>query len=123
MGGLVNQNAFKKTFKSPDSVITALIVSIMEIGAFLGSVTTAFIGEHLGRRKTIAIGVCVMIIGALLQATAYERAHLIVGRIVTGYGLGMVNSTAPVMLAEFAPKATRGLCKLVSVSYINFSSS
>lgn len=112
MGGLVNQSAFNKTFKSPDSVMTALIVSIMEIGAFFGSITTAFTGERLGRRKTITIGVSVMIIGALLQATAFQRAHLIVGRIVTGFGLGMVNSTAPVMLAEFAPKATRGLCRL-----------
>jgi len=51
-----------------------------------------------------------MIIGALLQATAYARAHLIVGRIVSGVGMGWINSTVPVFQAEFSPKATRGLC-------------
>lgn len=51
-----------------------------------------------------------MIIGALLQATAYARAHLIVGRIVSGLGMGWINSTVPVFQAEFSPKATRGLC-------------
>lgn len=80
------------------------------MGCFLGSVVTAFVGEELGRRKTIAGGVVVMIIGALLQATAYSRAHMIVARVVTGVGMGAINSTVPVLQAEFAPKATRGLC-------------
>lgn len=88
----------------------SLIVSIMEVGAFLGSMATAIAGQRLGRRKTIAIDVVIMIIGSLLQSTAYTGAHMIVARIVTGFGLGAVNSTVPVMMAEFAPKATRGLC-------------
>lgn len=110
MGGLVNQGAFNATFDSPDSVMTSLIVSIMEVGAFFGSIFTAITAENFGRRKTIAIGVAIMIVGSLLQATAYTREHMIVARIVTGVGLGIVNSTVPVMMAEFAPKATRGLC-------------
>jgi MFS family permease len=81
------------------------------VGAFLGSLATATFGERLGRRKTIAVGVVVMMIGALLQATAYVRAHIIVARIVSGVGMGIINSTVPVYQAEFAPKATRGLCQ------------
>ena len=76
----------------------------------MGSVTTAIVGEQLGRRKTIGAGVIVMIIGALLQATAYTRAHMIVARIVSGFGMGAINSTVPVMQAEFSPKASRGIC-------------
>ena len=117
MGGLVNQTAFNDTFNNPDSVMISLIVSIMEVGAFFGSIATAFVGERLGRRRTISIGVVIMIIGSLLQSTAYTRAHMIVARIVTGFGLGAVNSTVPVMMAEFAPKATRGLCTLPFDSY------
>ena len=113
MGGLVNQKAFNDTFGSPGSTMIALIVSIMEIGAFLGSIFTAIVGEQLGRKRSITIGVAVMIIGAILQATAFTRAHLIVARVVAGIGLGIVNSTVPVMQAEYAPKATRGLCKSV----------
>lgn len=110
MGGLVGQKAFNDTFASPDPTMIGLIVSIMEIGAFLGSICTAVVGENLGRKKSIAIGVMILIFGSLLQATAYTRPHLIVARVVTGIGLGIVNSTVPVMQAEFAPKATRGLC-------------
>lgn len=110
MGGLVSQSAFNDTFTSPNPAMIGLIVSIMEVGAFLGSICTAVVGENLGRRRSIAIGVITLIIGSLLQATAYTRPHLIVARVVAGIGLGIVNSTVPVMQAEFAPKATRGLC-------------
>ena len=85
--------------------------SCLSVGAFLGAVATSTFGEALGRRKTIAVGVTIMIIGALLQATAYARSHLLVARIVSGVGLGIINSTTPVFQSEFSPKATRGLCK------------
>lgn len=61
-----------------------------------------------------------MIIGALLQATAYSRAHMIVARIVSGVGMGFINSTVPVMMAEFAPKATRGIYVCAQLSTLNF---
>lgn len=35
---------------------------------------------------------------------------MIVGRIVAGVGMGTVNSTVPVMQAEFSPKSSRGIC-------------
>ena len=89
-----------------------LIVAIYEVGCFFGSVLTAIVGEQLGRRKSIGGGVIIMIIGALLQATSYTRAQMIVARIVAGVGMGAINSTVPVLQAEFSPKATRGICKL-----------
>ncbi len=90
--------------------MTGLIVAIYEVGCFLGSIATSIFGEHIGRKKSIGIGIIIMIIGALLQATAYSRAHLMVARIISGVGMGFINSTVPVFQAEFSPKATRGLC-------------
>ena len=52
-----------------------------------------------------------MIIGSLLQSTAYRRSHLIVARVVAGFGLGVVNSTSPVLQSEYSPKTNRGLCE------------
>lgn len=44
---------------------------------------------------------------------------MIVSRIVSGMGMGFINSTVPVLQAEFSPKATRGICELLdSVSII-----
>ena len=81
------------------------------VGCFFGSVATSIVGEQLGRRKSIGAGAIVMIIGALLQATAYTRAQMVVARIVSGVGMGAINSTVPVLQAEFSPKATRGICR------------
>jgi len=68
MGGFVGSPAFTDTFGiDPNSDkgtnLIALIVSIFEIGAFIGAVTSSFIGEGLGRRKSILIGVVIMIVG------------------------------------------------------------
>lgn len=125
MGGLVNGAAFDKTFNIDPSSnhgtsLISIIVSIYEIGCFFGAVTTSFIGEALGRKRSIGIGVIIMIVGALLQATSYSVAQMIVARIVSGVGMGFINSTVPVMMAEFAPKATRGIYVCAQLSTLNF---
>ncbi|KAL0932938.1 hexose carrier [Colletotrichum truncatum] len=125
MGGLVTAPAFNSTFDSPDPTMTGLIVAIYEgsnntVGCFFGCVATAFFGERLGRRKSIGIGCLIMVVGAVLQAAAYGRAQLIVGRIVSGVGMGIVNSTVPVLQAEFSPKASRGIYVCAQLSTLNF---
>lgn len=120
MGGMVNGKAFDDTFANPDATMIGVIVAIYEIGCFFGSIATAACGELLGRRKSIAIGCVVMIIGALLQATSYGRVQIIIGRIVSGLGMGAINSTVPVLQAEFSPKATRGIFVCAQLSTLNF---
>jgi MFS family permease len=80
------------------------------VGAFVGAIISSIVGEGLGRRKSIGTGSTIMIIGAILQATSYSRAQLIVGRIVSGIGMGFINSTTPVFQSEFSPQASRGVC-------------
>ncbi|PQE09614.1 sugar transporter STL1 protein [Rutstroemia sp. NJR-2017a WRK4] len=119
MGGLVNSTGFNHTFHNPSPTITGLIVAIYEVGCFLGSVATSIFGEQIGRKKSIGTGVIIMIIGALLQATAYSRAHMVVARVISGVGMGFINSTVPVFQAEFSPKATRGLYVCMQLSTLN----
>ncbi|KAK2026537.1 general substrate transporter [Colletotrichum zoysiae] len=120
MGGLVNAPAFNKTFDSPDPTMTGLIVAIYEVGCFIGCVATAGFGENLGRRGTIRIGCVIMVVGAIIQAASFGRAQMIVGRIVSGVGMGIVNSTVPVLQAEFSPKASRGIYVCAQLSTLNF---
>ena len=74
----------------------------------------------MGRKKNIGAGVVIMIIGALLQATAYTRAHMVVARVVSGVGMGFINSTVPVFQSEYSPKASRGLYVCMQLSTLNF---
>ena len=68
MGGFVNSPAFTGTLgidtkTNAGTNMIALVVAIYEIGCFIGAVTTSFIGEGLGRRKSVLIGVIILIIG------------------------------------------------------------
>jgi MFS family permease len=67
-------------------------VASYNLGCFLGAVFTIFVGNPLGRRRTIFVGSIIMTVGALLQCTSYNLTQLIIGRIVTGWGNGMNTS-------------------------------
>ncbi|KAI8677605.1 hypothetical protein NCS56_00650800 [Fusarium sp. Ph1] len=119
MGGLVNTPSFNNSFDSPSPDMVGVIVAIFEIGCFFGAICAAVWGERLGRRRTIFLGCIVMTAGAVLQSASYGRAQLIAGRIVSGLGLGVVNSTVPVLQAEFSPKASRGIFVCAQLSTLN----
>lgn len=77
-----------------------------------------FIGDILGRRKTIFVGSAIMVVGATLQATAFELSHLIVGRIVTGVGNGLNTSTVPTWQSECSKSHRRGPLVMVEGALI-----
>ena len=66
----------------------------------------------LGRRRMIWLAMAFIIVGATLQTSAYTLAHLIVGRIITGFGTGIDSSTVPMYQSELSKKEWRG--RLVS---------
>ena len=68
-------------------LLLGIVVAAYNLGCFVGSLPTIWIGNWLGRRKTIFLGSFIMVIGAILQCTAYHLPQLIVGRIVTGLGM------------------------------------
>ena len=106
-GGLLDLPSFTKYFPkiNPDAVgisieeskarstYQGIAVAAYNLGCFLGAVFTIFVGNPLGRRRTIFYGSIIMTIGALLQCTSYDLPQFIIGRIVTGWGNGMNTST------------------------------
>jgi MFS family permease len=84
MGGFVNSPAFTGTFgidtkTDAGTNMIALVVAIYEIGCFVGAVTTSFIGEGLGRRKSVLIGVIILVIGPhpLRHSSVRSRANIL----------------------------------------------
>ncbi|MBW0487047.1 hypothetical protein O181_026762 [Austropuccinia psidii MF-1] len=120
IGGLTNAPSWNKVFDHPTGTALSTIVAIYEIGCFSGSLLAFMLGEKLGRKKTIRMGAAWMVVGALLQTLAFHRAQMIIGRIVSGIGMGCINSTAPVFQAEVSPKASRGQYACAQLSTLNF---
>ncbi|KAJ5172469.1 hypothetical protein N7492_005062 [Penicillium capsulatum] len=97
-----------KAIKSQHSTNQGITVASYNLGCFIGSILTIFIGNPLGRRRTIFCGCVTMATGALLQCTAFRLPHFIVGRIVTGIGNGMNTSTVPTWQSESSKATDRG---------------
>ncbi|KAF2463556.1 general substrate transporter [Lindgomyces ingoldianus] len=93
----------------PDKTDTlAIVTAIYDIGCFLGAIVAFWIGEKIGRKRTIFIGTSIMAVGAALQISSYSVGHMIVGRIVSGVGNGINTATAPVWQTETSQAKWRG---------------
>jgi MFS family permease len=61
-----------------------------------------------------------MLAGAGMQAGVSSVGPMIAARVISGLGMGFINSTCPVILAEAAPSATRGRFLAAQLSCLNF---
>ncbi|EGO01349.1 hypothetical protein SERLA73DRAFT_134717 [Serpula lacrymans var. lacrymans S7.3] len=128
MSALLTAGQFEKMF--PEVVVDAshpnhatlqsLVAAIYEVGCLVGALSNLWIGDRLGRRKTIALGGTIMIIGAILQTASYSYAQLVVARIITGLGNGLNTSTVPTYQAECSPSGQRGGFIMLQGSLVTF---
>lgn len=65
----------------------------MPAGSLIGSLAVSYLGDKLGRKRTIAWSGIIWAIGATLQCAANGRALLVVGRIIGGFSIGMASTT------------------------------
>ncbi|EUC64987.1 MFS sugar transporter-like protein [Rhizoctonia solani AG-3 Rhs1AP] len=128
LSALLTTESFMKTFPqtSPTTgppnhaTLQSLLVAIYEIGCLIGALSNLWIGERLGRRRTIAFGGIIMIIGAILQTTSFGYAQMLVARVITGLGNGLNTSTVPAYHAECATPEKRGYLIMIEGSLITF---
>ncbi|OQV08712.1 hypothetical protein CLAIMM_12939 [Cladophialophora immunda] len=122
LSGLLLMNQFTSQFNliNPDgsskASTVANIVALYEIGCAIGALSIIPLGEPLGRKKAMCLGCVIMIVGAIIQTTAYGVPQLIAGRIITGIGNGINTSTIPVWQAELTRPVSRG--RDVSIGFI-----
>ena len=91
------------------------MVAILEVGAFISSLSVGRIGDMIGRRKTILYGSIIFFIGGALQTFAVGMPMMIVGRIIAGLGVGALSTIVPVYQSEISPPHNRG--KLACIEF------
>lgn len=72
-------NGSKNTPVITDSLLQGGIVSVYYLGTLVGALVGGWVGEKIGRIKTVAFGVLWAIIGACLQCTAQNSNWMICG--------------------------------------------
>ncbi|KAI7280770.1 general substrate transporter [Hortaea werneckii] len=115
MSGIISATDFNNYFPQTkgDATWQAFVTAIYEVGCLIGAIFQLNYGDRTGRRRAIMIGGLIMIIGVVIQVTAFDGSHataqFIVGRTVTGVGNGINTSTIPTYQAECSKSANRGL--------------
>ncbi|KAK5091449.1 hypothetical protein LTR05_001632 [Lithohypha guttulata] len=131
-GSLLTLDSFRRYFPSIDTLADGIssserstrstnqgiAVASYNLGSFIGAVACIWLGNALGRRKTIFLGTAVMIVGAILQASSHQLSQFIVGRIVTGFGNGLNTSTVPTWQSECSRSHRRGQLVMIEGALI-----
>ncbi|XVE89737.1 hypothetical protein DITRI_Ditri20bG0019600 [Diplodiscus trichospermus] len=100
----------------------SLFGSILTIGAMIGAVMSGRIADYIGRKFNLILFI-------ILNVTACQKAAwwLHLGRLLVGYGMGLLSYVVPVYIAEVTPKNIRGgftsvhqlmICCGVSITYL-----
>ena len=128
MSSLLTLKTFEETFPQvvvddahPNhATLQSFVVAVYELGCLVGALSNLYVGDKLGRRKTIIAGGLIMIVGAALQTGSVSYAMLVVARIITGIGNGLNTSTVPSYHAECSPAESRGAFIMIEGSLISF---
>jgi sugar porter (SP) family MFS transporter len=93
-----------------------MVVSAVLFGALIGSGVSGRMSDLFGRRKVLVFTALTFIVGSLVTAFSPNLVILVIGRIILGMAVGIGSFTAPLYLAEIAPKRIRGM--LVSLNQL-----
>lgn len=85
-----------------------MITSILSAGTFFGALFAGNLADWIGRRLSIISACGVFSIGVVLQVASSTIGLLVAGRVIAGFGVGLVSCIVIMYLSEIAPKAIRG---------------
>ncbi|XP_063821063.1 facilitated trehalose transporter Tret1-2 homolog isoform X1 [Ostrinia nubilalis] len=85
------------------------IASLSAAGTPMGCIISGYLMDAIGRRTTLIVTEIPLIIGWILIAFAQNIPMIYVGRLLVGFGSGMVGAPARVYTAEVAQPHLRGM--------------
>lgn len=91
---------------TPDT--EGLVMSVLLIGAALGSIAGGKLADFFGRRTYLIYLSFVFFFGAVLSAAAPNVTSLLIARFLLGFAVGGASVTAPTFISEVAPTEMRG---------------
>ena len=120
MSGVVISNFWLTSMGTPSTLMIGTITALYDVSAFFGAIGAAFTAEPLGRKRTLILGAVIVLVGAIIMSTAFERVQFMVARIITGVGIGYITSVTPVYQSEISAAAQRGwqvCCQLTTMLF------
>lgn len=102
ISGILIFEDFLRRFGEPDpsaatgysiaATRSSILVSLMSIGSLIGALFGAYTSDWWGRRRNLAFGVIIFILGNIVQITAMQSwIHMMMGRFLAGIGVGILS--------------------------------
>ena len=84
------------------------IVAVYYGGTLIGALIAGSLADRCGRIKAVVFGSMWALLGAVLQASAYNIAWMCCARVIAGVGVGAIDCVVPVWSAEVSSHSARG---------------
>ncbi|XP_042041739.1 plastidic glucose transporter 4-like isoform X1 [Salvia splendens] len=91
-----------------NTVLQGWVVSALLAGATVGSFTGGLLADKIGRTKTFMLDVIPLAAGVFLSGIAKSVETMILGRVLTGVGIGISSAIVPLYISEISPTEIRG---------------
>lgn len=118
ISGFQEMSNYLQRYGEPDSsgdykfstVRSGLIVGLLSIGTMIGALAGAPIADKLGRKWSITLWCMILNVGLIVQISSPDGHwyQMVVGRWVTGLGVGGCSLVVPMYQGESAPRHIRG---------------
>lgn len=120
IGPILEDNKFKRDvvhmtdWNQPDAVIesasSGFIVSIFALGCMCSAfpVVSGFLLDRFGRKVSMLLGSLVFMVGAIVQAFSSNITAMLLGRLLSGFSIGILSTVVPLYQSEMAPPHLRG---------------
>ncbi|EME45011.1 hypothetical protein DOTSEDRAFT_70907 [Dothistroma septosporum NZE10] len=119
IGGVLTMKSFQNSFgldseSAAYANLSGNIVSVLQAGCFFGAMSSFYISDKFGRKTALIIADVIFIIGSIIQTCSAVNttslAELYVGRVIGGFGVGLISAVVPTYIGENANKEIRGRC-------------
>ena len=102
MHGVVTSQPWLMQMGHPSTLMVGTLISFYDVEAVFGAIFAAFSVESLERKRTLTLGTSILAVGTILMGSSYERIQLMVSRILTGIGIGLITSSTPIYQSEIS---------------------
>ena len=106
-----------KTY-NPSLFETEFIVSVLVLGAFLGSLSSGKLVNYFGRRKLLLYLSLMFIFGTIFCVFANSVLFIIVGRFILGLTIGATSYTVPLYISEISTSEKRGSFVIINSLFL-----